>query len=203
MSIKTNSISNNTTTNYAINQISNNKPQWYILHTYSNYESIAKIGLTQLIQKYNLQSQIFDVKILTEKTVKNYANGKQKLVERNLMPTYIFVKMIYSTQLGYLVTHVRGITGFVGPMGHATPMTETEIRKMHLEDYAEDANFAVGDCISVVNGPLTGFTGKISKCNPSTQIAEVDVIMFGREVKVELQYVQMIKANGAEYNPLF
>lgn len=188
MSINVN-VSNN-----SINQNINSKPQWYILHTFSNYESMAKVGLTNLIANCGLQDQIFDVKIPTETTIKEYASGKKKLVERKLLPGYIFVKMIYSNQLGYLITNVRGITGFVGPMGKAIPMTQTEIRKMHLEDRVADADFAVGDKITVVNGPLNGFEGVILECNNYTQKAKVAVTIIGREQEVELEYVQIIKA---------
>ena len=111
MSINNNLSNNsNNTSNNSPNQNSNSEPQWYILHTFSNYESMAKVGLTNLIQNCGLQDQIFDVKIPTETTIKEYANGKKKLVERKLLPNYIFVKMIYSNQLGYLITNVRGIT---------------------------------------------------------------------------------------------
>ena len=171
-------------------------PKWYILHTFSNYESMAKVGLINLIANCGLQDQIFDVKIPTETAIKEYANGKKKPVERKLLPNYIFVKMIYSNQLGYLITNVRGITGFVGPMGKAIPMTQTEIRKLHLEDRISDADFAVGDKITVINGPLNGFEGVILECNNSTQKAKVAVTMFGREQEVEIEYVQMIKSKG-------
>ena len=194
-----NNFSTNTTTNNTtnLNNQSNTltTPKWYILHTFSNYESMAKVGLLNLIQNCGLQDQIFDVKIPTETTIKEYANGKKKLVERKLMPNYIFIKMIYSNQISYLVSTVKGITGFVGPMGKAIPMTENEIRKMHLEEKVESADFVVGDKITVVNGPLNGFEGVIVECNNSTQKAKIAVTMFGREQEVELEYVQMIKAS--------
>ena len=78
-------------------------------------------------------------------------------------------------------------------MGKAIPMTQTEIHKMHLEDRISDVDFAVGDKITVVNGPLNGFDGIILECNNSTQKAKVAVTMFGREQEVEIEYVQMIK----------
>lgn len=194
-----NELTNNTTQNTTnLNNQSNTltMPKWYILHTFSSYENMAKVGLTNLIQNCGLQDQIIEVKIPTETTVKEYANGKKKLVERKLTPNYIYVKMIYSNQLAYLITTVRGITGFVGPMGKAIPMTETEVRKMHLEERIEGADFAVGDKITVVNGPLSGFEGIIRECNNSTQKAKVVISMFGKEQEVEIEYVQMIKSKG-------
>ena len=105
---------------------------------------MVKDSLERLIENNNLQSQIFDVKIPMETTIEE-KNGKRKLVDRKLLPCYVFIKMIYSNQLWYWVTNTRGVTGFVGPQGRPLPMKEDEIRRMRLEEVAVDANFAVGD----------------------------------------------------------
>ncbi|MDE6412059.1 MAG: transcription termination/antitermination protein NusG, partial [Clostridia bacterium] len=76
----------------------NEQPQWYILHTYSGYEAMVKESLLRLIENNNLADQITDVKIPTEQTIEEKANGKKKVVERKLLPCYVFIKMIYSNQ---------------------------------------------------------------------------------------------------------
>ncbi len=167
------------------------EPKWYILHTYSGYEAMVKESLFRLIENNNLSEQIFDVKIPTEQTIEEKANGKKKVVERKLLPCYVFIKMIYSNQLWYLVTNTRGVTGFVGPQGRPIPMKEEEIRKMRLEEFVSDADFKVGDRVSIDNGPLEGFIGTIREINNETQHAKVSIVMFGREQEVEVEYVQM------------
>ena len=99
------------------------QPCWYILHTYSGYEMMVKDSLFRLVENNNLQDQIFDVKIPMEQTIEE-KNGKRKVVERKLLPCYVFIKMIYSNQLWYLVTNTRGVTGFVGPQGRPIPMKD-------------------------------------------------------------------------------
>ena len=173
--------------------ITDTEPRWYILHTYSGYELLVRESLFRLIENNSLEDQIFDVKIPTEQTIEEKANGKKKVVERKLFPTYVFIKMIYSNQLWYLVTNTRGVTGFVGPQGRPIPMKEEEIRKMRLEDYVVDADFKVGDRVSIDNGPLEGFIGTIKEKNDETQRAKVAIVMFGREQDVEVEYVQMTK----------
>lgn len=168
------------------------QPCWYILHTYSGYESMVKDSLQRLIENNNLQTQIFDVKIPMETTIEE-KNGKRKLVERKLLPCYVFIKMIYSNQLWYWVTNTRGVTGFVGPQGRPIPMKEDEIRKMRLEEYVVDADFKAGDRVSIDNGPLEGFVGTIREVNDETQRAKVSIVMFGRQQDVEVEYVQMQK----------
>ena len=144
------------------------KPRWYILHTYSGYESMVKDSLFRLIEK------------------------------RKLLPCYVFIKMIYSNQLWYWVTNTRGVTGFVGPQGRPIPMKEAEIRKMRLEEVVVDANFAVGDRISVDSGPLEGFEGVITELNDAAQKAKVNIQMFGRNTDVEVEYIQIKKLENNE-----
>ena len=169
------------------------EPQWYILHTYSGYESMVKDSLLRLIENNNLSDSIVDVKIPTEQTIEEKANGKKKVVERKLLPCYVFIKMIYSNQLWYLITNTRGVTGFVGPQGRPIPMKAEEIRKMRLEEFVRDADFRVGDRVSIDNGPLEGFIGTISEINNETQRAKVEITMFGRKQEVEVEYIQMTK----------
>ena len=152
-----------------------------------------KESLLRLIENNNLQDSIVDVKIPTEQTIEEKANGKKKVVERKLLPCYVFIKMVYSNQLWYLVTNTRGVTGFCGPQGRPIPMKEDEIRKMRLEEYVIDADFKVGDKVSIDNGPLEGFIGTIREVNDETQRAKVSIVMFGREQDVEVEYVQMQK----------
>lgn len=173
----------------------NEQPQWYILHTYSGYEAMVKESLLRLIENNNLADQITDVKIPTEQTIEEKANGKKKVVERKLLPCYVFIKMIYSNQLWYLVTNTRGVTGFCGPQGRPIPMKEEEIRKMRLEDYVTDADFKVGDRVSIESGPLEGFLGSILELNDENQRAKVSIVMFGREQDVEVDYIQITRVS--------
>ena len=167
-------------------------PCWYILHTYSGYESMVKDSLFRLIENNNLQNMIFDVKIPMEQTIEE-KNGKRKIVERKLLPCYVFIKMIYSNQLWYWVTNTRGVTGFVGPQGRPIPMKESEIRKMRLEEVVVDADFKVGDKGGVDAGPLEGFEGIITELNDAAQKAKVNIQMFGRNTDVEVEYIQIRK----------
>ena len=153
---------------------------------------MVKDSLFRLIENNNLKDQIFDVKIPMEQTIEE-KNGKRKIVERKLLPCYVFIKMIYSNQLWYWVTNTRGVTGFVGPQGRPIPMKEDEIRKMRLEEVIVDADFKVGDTISIDAGPLEGFDGVITELNDLSQKAKVNVQMFGRSTDVEVEYIQMKK----------
>lgn len=172
--------------------VATEKLEWYILHTYSEYEAMVKDSLEKLIENNNLKDQVTDIKIPMEEVMEE-KNGKKKIVSRKLLPCYVFIKMIYSNQLWYMITQTRGVTGFVGPQGRPIPMKADEIRKMRLEEFVSNADFKAGDTVSIDAGPLEGFSGKIVEVNDATQKARVNIEMFGRSTDVEVEYMQMKK----------
>ena len=173
----------------------NEEPKWYILHTYSGYEAMVKDNLEKLIENNNLGDYIVDLKIPMEQVIEE-RNGKKKIVDKKLLPCYVFIKMIYTNQIWYYVTSTRGVTGFCGPQGRPIPMKPDEIRKMRLEEVVSDEVFEIGDTVSVEDGPLKGFFGTVKAINPAAQKATVSTTMFGRETDVEVEYVQIEKLDG-------
>jgi transcriptional antiterminator NusG len=166
---------------------------WYVLHTFSGYENVAKENLEIVIQKYSLQERIFDIVIPMEDVVED-KNGKRKVVSRKLMPGYIYVKMIYGDDIWHAVTRTRGITGFVGPKGRPLPLTEEETRKMHLEKVVVvNVDLAENDKVEVLDGPLNGFVGTVVSVDAQGSKCRVIVEMFGRETPVDLGLDQIRK----------
>ena len=174
----------------------NEEPKWYILHTYSGYESMVKDNLEKLIENNNLGDYIVDLKIPMEQVIEE-KNGKRKIVEKKLLPCYVFIKMIYTNQIWYYVTSTRGVTGFCGPQGRPIPMKAEEIRKMRLEEFVSDEIFAIGDTVSIEDGPLKGFFGTIKELNSTAQKAKIATTMFGRTTDVEVEYIQIRKVDAA------
>ena len=167
--------------------------KWYVLHTFSSYENVAKENLEIVIQKYNLQERIFDIVIPMEDVVED-KNGKRKVVSRKVMPGYIYVKMIYGDDIWHAVTRTRGITGFVGPKGRPLPLTEEETRKMHLEKVVVvNVDLSVDDKVEVLDGPLNGFVGTVVGVDAQGKKCRVIVEMFGRETPVDLGLDQVRK----------
>ncbi len=171
--------------------------RWYVIHTYSGYESMVKDSLEKLIENNNLQENIFEIQIPTEETLEEKANGKKKLVTRKKFPCYVFLKMKYSNEIWYMVTNTRGVTGFVGPQGRPLPLTEEEVLRNGLESVAINVDFELGDDVQIMAGPLEGFSGKIISLNPTAQKAMVKVEMFGRATEVEVEFVKVKKITVA------
>lgn len=171
--------------------------KWYVLHTYSGYENIVKDSMEKIIENNHLEDRILQIQIPMEQDIEE-KNGKKKIIMRKIFPCYVFVKIVYNNDLWYLITNVRGVTGFVGPMGKPLPLSDGEVQKMQLETKVDldVVNFGVGDMVNVVAGPLVGNCGMIEELNIDTQKAKVSVSMFGRETSVELDFVQIQKVTG-------
>ncbi len=172
------------------------EPKWYVIHTYSSYEAMVKDNLEKIIENNNLQNKIFEIAIPTEETMEEKANGKKKIFERKKFPCYVFLKMHFSNDLWYLITNIRGVTGFVGPLGRPMPLTDDEVMRLGLAKVAVNVDFVVGDEVKIMTGALESFSGKIIAMNDATQKLKVKVEMFGRATDVELDYVQVKKINS-------
>ena len=176
-----------------MSEVSNAK--WYILHTYSGYESLVKKSIEQMVENGNLQDVILDIKIPTETLIED-RNGKKKAYEAKVMPCYVFIKLVYSSQLWFMLTNTRGVTGFVGPNGKAWPLEEEEVKRLRLEERVVNFDMVVGDNITVVSGPFEGFVGVIKSIDELHQKAQVVLNMFGRETAVDMDFVQIEKINA-------
>lgn len=167
--------------------------KWYVLHTFSGYENVAKENLEIVKDKYSLQERIFDIVIPMEDVVEE-KNGKQKIVSRKVMPGYIMVKMIYGDDIWHAVTRTRGITGFVGPKGRPLHLTDEEIRKMRLEkNTVVDISISENDKVEVLDGALNGFVGTVISVDRENAKCKVMVEMFGRDTPVDLNLDQVRK----------
>ncbi len=170
----------------------NNEAKWYVLHTLSGYENVAKTNLEMVVKKYNMENRVFDIIIPIEETIEE-RNGKKKLVQHKLLPSYIVVKMIYGDDLWHNITRTRGITGFVGPNGRALPLTDDEVRRLHLEKIIVDVDLRANDKIEVIDGPLTGAVGTVISVDVENAKLKANVEMFGRDTAVDLELSQVRK----------
>lgn len=166
--------------------------KWYVLHTFSGYENVAKQNLETVVEKFNLQDRIFDIIIPMEDVIEE-KNGKKKLVHRKIMPCYLIVKMIYGDDIWHNITRTRAITGFVGPKGRPLALTDDEVRKLRLEKIYVEMDLKVGDKVEIIDGALDKFVGTVQTVYPEESKAKIIVEMFGRDTEVTLDYTQIRK----------
>ena len=168
-------------------------PQWYVIHTYSGYENTVENNLHNMVENNGLQDWIFEVKVPVEDDIVE-KNGKRKVVQRKKFPSYVFIKMIYSNHIWFMVTNTRGVTGFVGPAGRPLPLRDDEVKRLGLEVIEfEDLDIKPGDNVRVISGALENFDGVIESISAERQKVKVIISMFGRDTPVELDFSQVEK----------
>ena len=166
--------------------------RWYVVPTYSGYENTVKATIEKTVQSRGLQDQILVVSIPMETVTEITDSGVSKTYDRKLYPGYVFVKMVYSDDTWHVIKSVRGVAGFVGASGNdPIPLTEDEVYEMGVEKKEIIVNYAVGDTVRILDGPLSSFTGVVDELDVDKNSVSVIVSMFGRETPVEFELDQV------------
>lgn len=172
--------------------------RWFVVHTYSGYENKVASDIEKVVENRNMHDLILDVKIPTE-TVTEIKDNKKTEVERKIFPSYVLVKLAVNDDLEmsdetwYLIRNTRGVTGFVGPGSKPVPLTEKEVASLGVEKHSVEVDYAVGDTVTVSDGPFEGFTGKVDVIDTEKNYVRVTISMFGRETPVEFELDQVEK----------
>lgn len=164
--------------------------KWYVVHTYSSYENTVKASIEKIVENRKMHDIIHTVSIPME-TVTEVTDNETKTVERKVFPGYVLVKMIMTDEAWYLIKSVRGVTGFVGTGTKPTALTEEEVDGLGIERHEIVVDFAVGDSVKIIDGPLTSFIGVVDELDVEKDSVRVIVSMFGRETPVELELDQV------------
>ena len=165
--------------------------KWYVVHTYSGYENKVARNIEKVVENHQLHELIHEVRVPTE-TVTEVKDNKTREVERKIFPGYVLVKMIMTDDSWYVVRNIRGVTGFVGPASKPIPLTEQEVAALGVESHQVTVDYAAGDSVKVVAGPLEGFIGIVDELEPDQNKVKLTVSMFGRETLVELELNQVV-----------
>ena len=164
--------------------------KWYVVHTYSGYENKVAMNIETVVQNRGLQDLIHEVRVPTE-TVTEIKDNKKREVERKIFPGYVLVKMVMTDDSWYVVRNTRGVTGFVGPESKPLPLTEEEVLNLGIETREIEIDYAVGDTVRIVDGPLESLVGVVEEIDTEKDMVKVKVSMFGRETPVELELDQV------------
>ena len=163
--------------------------KWYVVHTYSGYENKVATNREKIVENRKLHDWIHEIRVPTE-TVTEIKDNKKREVERKIFPGYVLVKMVMTDDSWYVVRNTRGCTGFVGPNGKPIPLTEEEVNALGVEKREIEVNYAAGDTVRIVDGPLENFTGVVDELDLEKNKVRVTISMFGRETPVELELDQ-------------
>lgn len=166
--------------------------RWYVVHTYSGHENKVKANIEKLVENREMQDIIFEVRVPVEE-VPEVKNGKKKMKERKMFPSYVIIKMIMTDESWYLVRNTRGVTGFVGPGSKPVPLTDEEVKALGVVERLPAIELIPGDTIKVKEGPFEDFIGAVESISQEKRKIKAFVSMFGRETLIELDYDQIEK----------
>ncbi len=170
--------------------------RWYAVNTYSGHEKKVKQNLEHRTTSLGQQRNVRQIVIPTEQ-VSEMKDGQKVQVERRTMPGYVLVNMDLNEDSWGLVKNTPGVTGFVGSAQKPVPLNQAEIDRLLNRETAERprtrAQFAIGESVKVVSGPLSDFSGEISEINDDAAKLKVLVSIFGRETPVEVGFDQVKK----------
>ena len=152
--------------------------QWFVAHTYSGYENKVKVDIEKTIENRGLQ---------------------EKSSDKKLFPGYVLIHMYMNDETWYVVRNTRGVTGFVGPGSKPVPLTEDELVALGYSGNAAkpearlEVDLKEGDMVTVISGAWKDTVGVITAVNEKRKTVSINVEMFGRETKVELEFTEVKK----------
>ena len=167
---------------------------WYVIHTYSGYENKVRQNLQHRVETMDVADRIFEVIVPTQDEIE-IKGGQRQTVQRKVFPGYVLVKMNMDDESWYVVRNTPGVTSFVGMGNKPTALGDDEvqsiIRGMTAEAPKVKVTLSVGDSVRIMDGPFSDFRGAIDEINQEKGKIKVLVSFFGREVPVELDFLQV------------
>lgn len=186
--------------NDTFNELDSYKGQWFVINCNSGNEERVRQDLLEKIK--SLSEYVFDVRVA--KGLVQDKNGK--MVEKNKFPGYLFINMIINEETWFIIRNTPGVTGFIGSSGKGTkphPLTTEEVNKMLYSETIKTksnssslkkekklftANFKENDFVIVTAGVLDGKEGQVVKMDYEKGVATINVEMFGRYTKSEVNF---------------
>ena len=168
--------------------------RWYVVHTYSGYENKVMTNLVKIVENRGLGHLIFDVKVPVE-TVVEKKGDEEKEVESKIFPGYVLVKMIMTEESWHVVRNITGVTGFVGPGSRPTPLLDSEVEALGIDEKKVKLLISVGDEVSVKGGLFDGYSGTVQSISDNQKKVTVLIKRGRRDIPVELDTENDIPAN--------
>jgi transcriptional antiterminator NusG len=170
---------------------------WYVVHTYSDFEEKVKLTIEEKREKKGLKDKISRILIPTERVIELRA-GKKRESDKKFYPGYILIEMEMDDETWHLVRSTPRVTGFVGGT-KPVALSEEEIAVI-LQQIEKGpvpqvkAQFQKGESVRIIDGPFTNFVGSVEDVDIDHDRLCVMVSIFGRQTPVELNFFQVEKA---------
>ncbi|MBI5137196.1 MAG: transcription termination/antitermination factor NusG [Nitrospirae bacterium] len=168
---------------------------WYVVQTYSGFESRVQQSLEERVKALGAQELISDVRVPSEEVVE-IKGGKKRHTNRKFFPGYVLVEAVMTDEVWHLIKDIPKVTGFVGGR-KPSPLEPEEVNDLlyqietGVRPPRATVDFSTGDKVRIIEGPFSGFVATVDEVQESQAKLKVMVTIFGRSTPVELGFLQV------------
>jgi transcriptional antiterminator NusG len=166
---------------------------WYVIRVITSKEKKIMELIETELKINNLTDKVSQL-LIPSKQASQMRNGKKYSITKNDFPGYILIETDNMEILRSTLKQVNGVIGFLGGK-KAEPLKNHEVDSIlgrQNEQESEDTYF-VGELIHVIDGPFTSFDGDITDVDSKKNSLKVNIKVFGRDVPVDLTFLQVEK----------
>ena len=129
--------------------------KWYIVQAFSGFEKKVADTIKESAKNKDLKDKVDEVLVPLHE-VTEVKRGKRVQRKKKYFPSYVLVKMEMDKELYHMIKNIQKVTGFLGPTGNPSVVSEKEIADYYEEvikqaDKKLAANWIVGDLFAVLN----------------------------------------------------
>lgn len=159
--------------------------KWYVIKVATGKEKKIKELVDFEIADRKLNANL---KIPMENKV-IIRNGKKVNTEKAYFPGYLFIECVSIGEIEGILKHINGVSSIL-----KQPLTDREIDRFLIKKEKEiitDEIFYQNQKIKIIDGPFSTFVGTIKSVNKKDKSVKVGIMLFGREIEVELKFSQI------------
>jgi transcription termination/antitermination protein NusG len=162
--------------------------KWYVIKVVTGKEKKMKQMIETELKLNNSQHVVSQLLIPSQKSIQ-IRNGKKVNVDKNFFPGYILVECESINDVESNLKHVTGVSSIL-----KQPLSQSEIDRILGRENKKEANsFYVGQKVKITDGPFSSFIGDIQELDLDKQKVKLSVLIFGREVLLDLTFLQIEK----------
>ena len=172
--------------------------KWYIVQGHANAEKKVSEQIKEELEKADLGKHFGEALVPTQ-DVTEIKKGKRSIVKKKYFPGYVLVKLDMTNEIYHIIKNLKKVSGFLGPQGKPSPISEGEVNKIlgNMEESVANPSsaitFQIGEQVRVCDGPFASFNGSIEEIDEEKSRLKVSVSIFGRPTPVDLDYSQVEK----------
>ena len=179
------------------NSYSKVRYKWYALKVKSGNESYAIKEIARKVVREG-KNYLFERILLPTKALLSINRDKKYLVSKSFFPGYVFIRMIACEESLTIFKDIPEVLKFAGG-DIPGEVSEAVITNLTRNSYSSNltperiVSFKINESVRIVKGPFSNQDGVINKIDCSKNKISVSIPVFGRLVKIELNFNEVEK----------